>query len=196
VQGLGILPNTALFPGSRAQGISADGTSIVGNTSSSAVPGGSEAFRWRQATGMVGLGVSSGFTSSGANAASGDGDRIVGVLRIIDFINPPVEAAAFYDETLGTYYPLQPILENLVGSLGGWQLETATGISDDGTVIVGNGINPSGQEEGWIATLPVPEPSGGLAFGVLALFGLGRRRGFERKHCASRTERGAEAPAR
>jgi hypothetical protein len=34
-----------------------------------------------------------------------------------------------------------------------WRLIEATGISADGRIIVGNGTNPNGQTEGWIAEL-------------------------------------------
>ena len=37
-------------------------------------------------------------------------------------------------------------------------LVSATGISYDGTVFVGRGINPNGVTEGWIASLDTPEP--------------------------------------
>ena len=38
-------------------------------------------------------------------------------------------------------------------NLAGWTLRQATGISQDGLVIVGYGINPEGRTEGWIADL-------------------------------------------
>lgn len=38
-------------------------------------------------------------------------------------------------------------------NLSGWTLTEATGISDDGKVVVGNGLY-SGQSQGWIAHLP------------------------------------------
>jgi hypothetical protein len=37
--------------------------------------------------------------------------------------------------------------------LAGWTLTEATGVSADGSVIVGNGTNPEGRFEAWIATL-------------------------------------------
>lgn len=39
-------------------------------------------------------------------------------------------------------------------SLTDWTLTSAKAISADGTTIVGSGINPCGETEGWIATLP------------------------------------------
>ncbi|MEM1093217.1 MAG: T9SS type A sorting domain-containing protein [Bacteroidota bacterium] len=41
--------------------------------------------------------------------------------------------------------------------LTGWRLIEATAVSDDGTVIVGNAINPSGQLQGWRANLAASE---------------------------------------
>jgi hypothetical protein len=35
----------------------------------------------------------------------------------------------------------------------GWMLTRATGISDDGLTIVGQGLNPQGQLEGWVLQL-------------------------------------------
>jgi hypothetical protein len=37
----------------------------------------------------------------------------------------------------------------------GWQLIVATGVSADGSVISGQGIDPSGRNQGWIAKLPL-----------------------------------------
>jgi len=36
----------------------------------------------------------------------------------------------------------------------GWLILSAVGITPDGKVIAGNGINPEGLTEGWIVTLP------------------------------------------
>ncbi len=52
--------------------------------------------------------------------------------------------------------------------LAGWVIRAATGISADGLVIVGVGINPDGNTEGWIADMRVPEPPT-LAMVLLAL---------------------------
>lgn len=61
----------------------------------------------------------------------------------------------------------------------GWQLDCLRGISADGTRLVGLGINPSGQEEAWLAVVPpvpfapVDIPTGG-GIGMLgAALGLG-----------------------
>jgi hypothetical protein len=38
--------------------------------------------------------------------------------------------------------------------LTGWTLTSVAGISDDGLTILGNGVNPGGESEAWIAVLP------------------------------------------
>jgi hypothetical protein len=37
--------------------------------------------------------------------------------------------------------------------LRGWKLRSATAVADDGTVVVGFGLNPDGHQEAWIARL-------------------------------------------
>jgi hypothetical protein len=49
---------------------------------------------------------------------------------------------------------LQVELESLGLDLTGWSLTAATGVSADGTVIVGRGIDPSGDAEAWRAEVP------------------------------------------
>lgn len=61
--------------------------------------------------------------------------------------------------------------------VSGWTYLRATAISDDGFTIGGSGVNPLGQRQGWIATVPEPNTSllliAGLAFFV-------RRRGRQK----------------
>jgi hypothetical protein len=57
------------------------------------------------------------------------------------------------------------VLTGLGIDLTGWTLESCSGISDDGLTLVGNGINPSGQTEAWIATIPEPTTICLLGFG-------------------------------
>lgn len=42
---------------------------------------------------------------------------------------------------------------DVTGQLDGWELGTVSAISDDGTTIVGTGINPQGQQEAWRVVL-------------------------------------------
>jgi probable HAF family extracellular repeat protein len=53
--------------------------------------------------------------------------------------------------------------------LGGWSLEEARGISADGTVITGRGVNPAGHPEAWLAIVPEPITLVLLGTGVIMI---------------------------
>lgn len=150
-QGLGDLPGGMY---SSATDISNDGSTIVG-WSTSAGDLNDIAFRWTAEGGMESLGVLPGKGGSVPMDVSGDGSIVIG--RSLD-------AAFIWDEARGMR-SLQDVLESEHGlALGEWRLFEATGISADGSTIVGYGFNPSGQVEGWIAVIPEP--------GSVALLGL------------------------
>ena len=46
------------------------------------------------------------------------------------------------------------LLAAKVVTMTGWQLRSANGVSADGTVIVGDGVDPLGLAQAWIARLP------------------------------------------
>jgi uncharacterized membrane protein len=151
---------------SRAFGVSADGSTIVGQGTSGS---GSEAFRWTAGGGMQGLGdLAGGAFSSTALDASADGAWIVG-------------SASAAGGTTGFVwhqpFGMKSIHEFLVDDWGlfvdvGWIFYSASAISDDGTTIVGTAYNPElGGTAGFIAT--IPEPATGLLLGA-ALAALGR----------------------
>lgn len=63
--------------------------------------------------------------------------------------------------------------------LAGWRLLSADDISADGKTIVGNGINPFGEKQGWRVTVPEPSALGLMVVaggGLLAVIGRNRRR--------------------
>ena len=142
MQGLGALPGDIE---SAAWGISADGSTIVGASFDSSYD--NEAFRWTAGTGMVGLGRL-GFDWTWATGVSGDGSVVVGH----GWTQPNPEEALIWDETHGMRR-LKDVLTAEGLDLTGWRLTYPAGISDDGNVIAGRGVNPSGAEEGWIARL-------------------------------------------
>jgi len=131
-----------------ATAVSRDGSVIVGYSSDG--QGRGRAFRWTQATGMTALGSGQeGWAGVVAAGVSGDGRVVVGWGTAA-----AGEAAVVWDEALGLLR-----LEDLLRTryrleLNGWVLTRATGISDDGRTLVGQGQNPQGRLEGWVLTLP------------------------------------------
>ena len=153
----------------RANGVSADGSIVVGVDSTR----GYEAFRWTQSSGMVLLDDQNGRIYSEAKAVSADGSIIVGE----NFFVNSIEAFVWTQET-----GMVSLKETLIGAgldVSGWTLSSATAISADGFTIVGNGTNPSGQYEAWVANLSpeaVPEPLTILGAMTAAAFGIGFKR--------------------
>ena len=129
---------------------------------------------------MTGLGTlpSLGLASA-AKAVSADGSVIVGHIGGSSIFGPPV-GAFIWDETHGMRSLQGVLVDHFRLDLTGWTLTSATGVSADGSTIVGEGINPDGFNEGWIAVLPVPEPAmewlGAAAIMSLAYFARRRRR--------------------
>lgn len=112
---------------SKAYGVSADGSFIVGESQSA---NGLEAFQYSSSTGMVGLGyLPGGSFSSQAYGVSADGSVVVGRSRYSTSSNDG--EAYLYTDNTGM---------SGLGSLGtSSNYNTlATGVSSDGTVIVGS----------------------------------------------------------
>lgn len=135
---------------SNAIDVSHDGSTVVGwGTRDTRI----EAFVWNSGNGMLGLGTLSG--DSFAQAVSGDGSLVVGTS------GPSNGREAFMWDATSGMRSLSELLTVQGVDLTGWTLQEATGISFDGTVIVGRGINPSSQPEAWVVNLTtvVPEPN-------------------------------------
>jgi uncharacterized membrane protein len=165
MQGLGFLPGHGL---SQVYGMSSDGTAIVGFSAIGAAYSG-RAFVWRNSTGMVGIGDPQ--VGSYASAASGDGSIVVGGCGCGLFGS----YVAFIWDAAHGMRRLDQVLVNEYGvDLTGWTLSGARDISDDGLSIVGIGINPSGDNEGWLVRLPEPAFAPGLllGFGLLLVIRL------------------------
>lgn len=129
--------------------ISPDGNIIVGTTTFSdqgiiSV----EATIWNNDE-VMGLGKIPGFPDSSAQAVSKDGSIVIGNS------SGSSETAFIWDEQNGMRSLIDVLVnEGLEEELQGWVLIKAEGISDDGRVIVGTGINPIGLDEAFIAILP------------------------------------------
>jgi probable HAF family extracellular repeat protein len=156
---------------SDANAVSADGSTVVGQSSVGSTPW--EAFRWTEAGGIEGLGnLNSGaFGGSEALGVSGDGSFVVGTAPA------DIGSAAFlWDEEHGMRELAKILSEELGLDLTGWTLTRATDISADGKVIVGWGTNPNGDSESWIAVIPEPSTGWLVAAGLAGLTGLKRAR--------------------
>ena len=143
MMGLGSFAGGEFF--SRANGVSADGSVVVGHSSSAS---GNEAFRWTSDSGMVGLGdLAGGDFFSRANAVSADGSVVVG------FSISASGNEAFRWTSVGGMQSVASILTTAGVDLTGWTLLDATGVSADGYRVTGDGINPDGSPEAWMAML-------------------------------------------
>jgi probable HAF family extracellular repeat protein len=133
--GLGFLPGgTSSF----ARGVSADGSVVVGASNDAA---GAQAFRWTSG-GMVGLGFLAGGTQSSAAAVSADGNVVVGSSNFQAFRwsqGTRMQSVTDWLADAGISLPV------------GWSLNEATATNANGSVVVGNGGDPSNTMQGWIA---------------------------------------------
>lgn len=120
-------------------------------------------FRWTKNAGIQILGWAPGDTSSEVLSISNDGNTAIGATED-DQNNTGTGIALIWRPEWGVRH-LQDVLTNDYGLvLTGWHLVGARGVSVDGTVIVGNGINPSGNMEAFIATIEPALPHLAIQF--------------------------------
>ncbi len=136
-----------------AHAISDDGMVIVGSSTRS-VPG-THAFSYDVVAGlMTDLGeLAGGADFSDALAVNADGTVIVGRSA-----GASGTVAMIWDANHGVRSLKDVLINRGVSNLASWTLSSASGISDDGTVICGWGLNPLGLDEGWVAVLPAAPP--------------------------------------
>lgn len=140
------------YPGTRhmviPMQISGDGSTIVGYARTSS---GNQPFRWTADTGVTPL--ETWPSSAGSNVAwctNSDGSIVAGWSD-----ENGVHKATLWLPDSGIQY-LDTLLTDAGIDLTGWTLACVTGISADGSTLVGYGTNPSNQPAGWIATLNAP----------------------------------------
>jgi probable HAF family extracellular repeat protein len=146
--GLGDLPGGSLS--SAAKAVSGDGTVVAGL--SEAEIGLDEAFRWTAFTGMVNLGDTP-IPLTGNIApidVSSDGSVIIGNIASVPFI---------WDADHGIRLLQEALIDAGIEAAADWYLIKVNEISADGTRIVGEGRNPRGEYEGWLAILPRTVPA-------------------------------------
>ncbi|MFI5394193.1 MAG: PEP-CTERM sorting domain-containing protein [Candidatus Binatia bacterium] len=118
-QGLGVLTEHL---SSRARAVSANGNAVVGSSTDS--QGVAEAFHWTAAAGMIGLGNLPDRPNSEANAVSADGTVVGGTSAFLDLFDA-------FQWTMATG------ITKLAVTSTDPPPEAVTGISADGTVLVG-----------------------------------------------------------
>ena len=160
ISGLGVLPGGTF---SVAYAVNAAGSVVVGYGDGTASPSG-EAFRWTSGAGMIGLGFLPGGTFSEALAVNADGSVVVGDS---DGTAAP-SGEAFRWTQSGGMKSIKGLLVAGGVNMTGWTLNSAQGVSADGTVIVGVGSNPSNAGEAWLARFSPVFGVGIITPGVVA----------------------------
>jgi probable HAF family extracellular repeat protein len=148
--GVVALPSLPNASETMAFGISAGGQVIVG--SNHFADNSRRATLWRGGT-VVSLGILPGHFTSVALKTSRVGSVVVGSSS--PSCLACAEASAFIWYEGRGIFDLRDVLVKggLSKRLEGWTLVEANAVSDDGHVISGIGINPDGQEEGYVTTL-------------------------------------------
>lgn len=133
---------------SHANAVSADGRTVVGTDTSSGWKG----FVWTAEAGMSLITAPTAFVSTDAFSVSADGRVVVG-----SFWNSGggPSTAMYWTATGGVRSIAELLASNGIDTTG-WTLFLALDVSDDGLTITGQGRNPQGITEAWIATIPSP----------------------------------------
>jgi len=137
MSGLGSLPGGSF---SLATAVSGDGSTVVGR----AFTTNQEAFRWSETTGMVGLGFLPGGNRSNATAVSVDGSVVVGSA------SGPNDNPALPARTMAFRWTASGGMAGL-GVLAGSNGTEATGVSADGSVVVGLAVGGGDKAFIWTA---------------------------------------------
>jgi probable HAF family extracellular repeat protein len=147
--GIGFLPGCGSACTSSGSAVTADGSSVFGYSTDS--NGRYQAFRWTNGA-MTGLGFLSGCSPCDSSVAAVDANGSVVVGSAED--STGTEVAIRYTPGSGMQ-SIKALLAAAGISTTGWTLSGAFGISANGGTIVGNGTDPNGKSQGWIARLPV-----------------------------------------
>jgi uncharacterized membrane protein len=129
---------------SSAEAITPDGSLVVGEANS-------QAALWFDDGSVIGMGFLPGATASIAKDVSSNGERAIGISPASSLFGTPLP---FLWSAETGMLEIADVLTQAGLDLTGWTLTGVAGISNDGTVLVGTGVNPSGDSEAWRAVLP------------------------------------------
>jgi hypothetical protein len=118
-------------------GLTPDGVTVFGTGNSQDFPGG-QYFTWTQGGGMVPLGA-------------GDISDVPGILGGISADGQVVVCGSYVRNGNG-FMEVTRVLVNAGLNITGWSQFSILGISQNGNVLFGQAIDPSGNYEGWVAT--------------------------------------------
>ena len=143
------------YSSARALGLSAGGNHVVGYVKATyVIPNIITLNYWRAARWNAGVATIIGPESSGElvnswfSGVTDDGSIAVGSFK--SSAAGPFRAVS-HDSINGVRY-LKTFLEEEGIDMTGWELADATAVSADGSVVVGYGSNPAGQQEAWMIT--------------------------------------------
>jgi probable HAF family extracellular repeat protein len=147
LQDLGTVGGSESF----ADDVSSNGSVVVGQSRDAV--GFWKAFRWTPSMGMRDLGTLGGPMAAAYNV-SDNGSVIVG--RSLTNSGSASDRAFRWTPQEGMQDLRQALLDAGVAAVQDWILLGATGVSADGTVIVGEGLSPANRREAFLAVLPLP----------------------------------------
>lgn len=161
---LGDLPGGT---GASAHSVSDDGQVVVGGASNAGQTG--AAFRWTLTSGMVELPALPGSTSMSAHLVSGNGEVIAGTASTAS--GPRLCLWKSPSEVVD----IRELLLSQGIDLSGWTFGEITGLSRDGSVLLGSGMY-QGISRAWVVTgIPAPSVAVPLGFGAIC-YACRRRR--------------------
>jgi probable HAF family extracellular repeat protein len=171
----------------QATGMNTDGSIVVGSDQGANYYG----TIWTAAAGVQALPQLAGYSVDSADHVSDDGRLITG------YVTSPQRAVVWLK--IGGSYQIEladDYLQQLGFNLLGWKIANVTSLSPDGRIWAGSAVDATGLRHGYVAVLPVPEPTGifvvSIALGALTVVRPGRKR---RHHCHSRKgKEGARPP--
>lgn len=167
---LGVLPGMRW---SNASAISSNGSTIIGTSAAAIGESGfaQRGFRWDAVQGMQALPALPGAEWLNPHGVSDDGSVIVGMASGRDFFG----AAVIWTRGGGTRPLIDVLRESGAAGTEGWRLIVARSVSTDGLTIAGTGINPAGEFEAFVATIPTPGSAAVALIGAVAMGWRGRR---------------------